>query len=280
MYRQMTIYQTAKRLARKAGKAIKKRYVAKPGGRKATGGMRVGKMAKDIMYLKSVLNPEKKRLDTRPESNQYVGQVNGDGGGFLLVDCTPIITQGIQYNARNGASIKLHSTNWEFQLTQQVHLNSSMKFIFEVYVLDGLTTTSTGLSANNFARNYFIQNPFITGTPSDPIIDTFSSVNPDFFKIARCIRRVKKTLAPDQFSGQFNINSFRMGIKYNKGQGLHIRYNKDSNIPTHNQMFLVVRADRGNISEGASSTLGGIPDSAVATAARLRWARTDYYYDN
>jgi len=271
----MTIYRKARKLVRKVGQAVKKRYVSKRGAPK------VNRMAKDIMYLKSVLNPEKKRIDTAPDPGlTYIGQVNGNGGGHLLVDATPIIPQGITTSTRNGASIKLHSTNWEFQIQQQAHLNSTMKFIIEVYVYNGQSLSNVGLSANNFTENYFQQNPFITGVVTSPVIDTFSSVNPDFFKIARCIRRVRKTLAPDQFSGQFNVLSFRMGIKYNKGQGMHIRYDKDNNTVTENQMFLVVRADRGNMSEGATSSLSGIPDTAVATAARLRWARTDYYYDN
>lgn len=257
-----------RRMARKGVKKLKKRYTAKPGGRKFTSGVRVGKMAKDIMYLKSVLNPEKKRFEVNTSEGVPIGQVNGNTDGGYLFDATPTPTQGVTYNTRNGASIKLHSSMYHFQFTQQTNASSDIKVIIEFYAVKG--DSYTGF---NFRTERFLPNPFTNGD----IRDFNSQTNPDNFMKAVCIGRRKLTIKADQIAGQRNVTDVKMPLLYNRGKGHHVRYNRDTQTVEHGQIYLMIRVDRGNI--GAVSTLQ-VPDVGVSSGLSMLWNKCDYYYDN
>lgn len=254
-----------KRLYNKARKAVKKRYVAKSGGRKSTGGIRVAKMAKDIMYLKSVLNPEKKRLEVT-ETGLTIGQVNGNGDGGFFADCTPIMGQGAGYAQRNGAGIKLHSTVWHFQFAQQASATSRVKGIIEVWEVLG--DPQGGFT---FRNEHFDVNPFTT------VRDYNCQINPDHFMKGRCVARRRFSVLTDSVGGEKLITDVKIPIKYNKGKGKHIRFEKDTNTIANGQMCLIIRLDRGNI--GAVSTLN-VPDVAINTGLTCQYNRLDFYYDN
>jgi len=277
----MTIYRKFNRLARKAGKAIKKRYVAKPGGRKATGGYRVGKMAKDIMYLKSVLNPEKKRYENATTTPNLVGQVNGVSGSYTegryLFDCTPIPLQGVTYNTRNGASIKLHSTMWHFQFVQEASCVSDVKLCVEIFQIMG--EPYTGFT---FFNERYLENPFIIDGVSGAktIRDLNSQINPDNFMKGKCIAKRIVRIRADQTTGAKMITDLKLPIKYNRGQGHHVRYKKDSIDVESGQLYIVIRADRGNIGTVAISNLSGVPDVAPNTGISMLGNKVDYFYDN
>lgn len=108
-----------KKQVRRAGKAIKKRYVAKGGN------LKVGQIAKDVMMLKRLVNAEKKRTtlgSTSFEAAHFTGQVNGNSSGHRIVDISPsAINQGNGYNERNGNSIKLHSLVIKGQFIQMTN---------------------------------------------------------------------------------------------------------------------------------------------------------------
>lgn len=248
-------------------KAVKKRYVAKSGGRKATGGLRVAKMAKDILYLKSVLNPEKKR-DSYKIENRTVGQVNGPDDGAYLFDCTPVIYQGVTSTQRNGASVKLHSSMYHFQFTQSVGTIADVRGVIEMWEIKG--EPYTGFTWFN---EHWEPNPF-TG-----VRDINSQTNPDNFMKGKCIARKYFTVKADQTSGVKTLRDVKMPILYNKGQGKHIRYNKDTNTIEHGQIYIVIRTDRGNISSSTVSVLN-VPDVNINTGLLMQFNAVNYYYDN
>lgn len=252
---------------KRAGKAIKKRYTAKAGGRKSTGGYRVGKMAKDILYLKSVLNPEKKRYEDLV-TNQPIGQVNGNFDGLYLRDVTPTPNVGGGYSERNGASIKLHSSIYHFQFSQQPSCVAKMKGIIEIYHVLGDPYTSF-----NFSNERFDPNPFTT------VRDYNCQINPDNFMKAKCVARRRFTMLSDGALGTEKlVTDIKIPIKYNKGQGHHVRYDKNSTSTIANgQLYLVIRTDRGNF--GVVSTLN-VPDTTINTGLLMQMNRVDYYYDN
>lgn len=249
----------------KAKGAIKKRYTAKRGGRKFTGGVRVQKMAKDIMYLKSVLNPEKKRYVVGA-IDQLVGQVNGNSDGGYYADVTPTPAQGITAFTRNGASIKLHSSIWHFQFVQQVGVVAKIRGVIEVWAMDG--DSYTGFT---FRDEHFDPNPF-TG-----VRDFNCQINPDNYMKGKCIARRNFSIASDQTSSEKLVTDMKIPIKYNKGQGKHIRFAGDGSTIQFGQLYLIIRTDRGNI--GAVSTLG-VPDVNINTGLNMSWNRVDYFYDN
>lgn len=276
------MYGKAKKLARKGAKFVRKRYTAKPGGRKATGGLRVAKMAKDILYLKSVLNPEKKRFEFATATTNSVGQLNQIAGSYsegrYFYDCTPTPSQGITYSTRNGASIKLHSTMWQFQFVQQASAVSDVKLIVEIFKITGEPYTGF-----NFFQERYAVNPFIREVISGAIAgirDYNSQLNPDNFMKGTLVARRKVTIKADPTTSAKMITDLKIPIKYNKGQGHHIRFDKDTNNVESGQLYLVIRADRGNIGTVAASNITGVPDVAPATGVDFLWNKVDYYYDN
>lgn len=272
MYTTMGVYKKMKSMGRKAARMVKKRYMAKPGGRKSTGGVRVAKMAKDILYLKSVLNPEKKR-DTQIGASS-VAQVNANTDGRYFAEMTPIISQGVTTFTRNGASIKLHSSIYHFQFVQQLNTINPIKLVLELF---HITEEPYAPASFNFFTERFNPNPFIgSGTE---VRDYNSQINPDNYMKGRCIARRYLTLKSDQVSNNRNTLDLKLPIKYNNGQGIHIRYDKNTNTVEHGQLYLMIRADRGNFA-GTPSTLDGAPDTAVFTGVDFRFNRTDYFYDN
>jgi len=278
----MGMYKKAKALGRKAVKAVKKRYMAKPGGRKSTGGVRVAKMARDIMYLKSVLNPEKKRFELNTNTVNLVGQLNAITGsvsdGRYFIDATPTPTQGVTYNTRNGASIKLHSSMWHFQFSQEVSTVADVRLCIELFSIKGETYTGFNFFNERYSANPFIRNS-ISGLSAD-IRDINSQLNPDNFMKGQLVARRWVTIKADTVSSVKNTVDLKMPIKYNKGQGHHIRFDKDTQTVESGQLYLVIRADRGNIGSVAASNLTGVPDVGPNTGIQMVWNRVDYFYDN
>lgn len=259
-----------KRAYNKVRKAVKKRYVAKSGGRKSTGGMRVGKMAKDIMYLKSVLNPEKKRTETSL-TNSLLGQVNANLDGFHLSDITPIPPVGTGYSDRNGASIKLHSSMWHFQFKQQSAATCKIRGIIEIWEVKGDPYPAASFE---FTTERFIANPFTT------VRDMNCQQDPDNYMKARCIARRNFSVQTDSLGNEALTTDVKIPILYNKGQGKHIRFEKNSpTVLANGQMYLVIRVDRGNYNTTTPSTLT-VPDLAPNTGLTFGYNCTNYYYDN
>jgi len=267
----MAKYGGVRKAIRKAGQAIKKRYKAKSGGRKSTGGYRVAKMAKDIMYLKSVLNPEKKRIVDSIDST-LVGQVNANTDGGYFEDITPIPSQGVTYDTRNGASIKLHSSMWHFQIFQAVGVIADIRMCVEMWAIKG--EPYTGFTWRN---EHWLPNPFVSSSAN--IYDFNALTNPDNYMKGRCIARRYITLKADQTSTVKNILDFKIPVKYNNGQGHHIRYNKDSTTVENGQLYLTIRADRGNISSTTPSTLS-VADVGVNTGVYMSYNVQHFFYDN
>lgn len=266
-----------KKVAKGVKRAVKRRYVGKQGQFKA------GRLVRDVAYLKSVLNPEKKRIQLAngvSGAGTTVGQVNGNGAGHLAVDITPNPAEGIQYNTRNGASIKLHSSNFNFQFSDQSAQVSKMRFIIDIWRIKGVGLSALGYSINNIVNNVYQSNVFITGGTGVTMVDYFSPRNPDFMKSAELIRSVKTTVQADQTPSSTNLTSFRFGIKYNRGKGTHVRFDKDTQGIAEGQLIMVIRADRGNQSDTTASTCTGISDIAVNTGAKVRYSIQHYYYDN
>lgn len=265
----MGVFKRTNRLMKKGMKALKKRYGAKAGGRKATGGFRVAKLARDVMYLKSVLNPEKKRYLALTQE-ALIGQVNGNTDGGYYADVTPTPIQGVAFDQRNGASIKLHSSMWHFQFVQQVGVICDIKLCIEIFRIEG--EPYTGFT---FRNERYLNNFFITGAD---IRDYNTQINPDNFMKGKLVARRYIKLKEDATGSTKNILDLKIPILYNKGQGHHVRFNRDTQTVEHGQLVMVIRADRGNI--GAVSTLTGIPDVGLNTGVSMSYNRTDFYYDN
>jgi len=263
-----------KRLYNKAKKAVKKRYVSKGGN------LKVKRLYKDVSYLKSVLNPEKKRITNKLDLTN-IGQVNGDYFSPFIVDVTPVgISSGAGYNQRTGASIKMHSSHYHMQLQHQANTVGEIKYKIMWIMPKGVPVVSTGINPG-FITDMFEQNPFVSGM-ANAAIDYCSPRNPDAFPTYKIIRTVSGTIKDDATSGEKVIKTFDVGFKYNKGQGHHIRFDRNTSgtdTVMTGQIIMVMLINRGNLATSASNIVG-IGDKGAETGLMFQYNRTDYYYDN
>lgn len=255
-----------KRIAKKAGSAIKKRYFKGKGYSKP----KLVQMAKDVMLLKKMVNAEKKRFVISSVSQAF-GQVNANANGYYALDITPTPSQGTTSITRNGNSIRLHSSYLQFQFAQQSSANQPIKGEILLFRVNGDNVSNV----STWLNSYFNANPFITGAN---IIDYNSTTNPDFYKTGTIIRRKKFTMAVDQISGQLMLTTVKVGMKY---KSHHVRYQADGNqVPSYGQIFMMIRVDSGNSSTTTASTLGGIYVPQTNTGLQVSHNITHYFYDN
>ena len=117
----MAIGKWAKRKSSQATKAVGKRYGVSYGRR----GVRfsknsMSKIAKDVMMIKASLNTEKKFVDTDELIKGNVGQVDGNAQGYLAVDLTPQIVQGVGERQRVGNSVKATGLVLKMNINKQL----------------------------------------------------------------------------------------------------------------------------------------------------------------
>lgn len=262
-----TIKKQSKKLAKYAVKRgvkfVKKRYLSNP----VSG---IKNIAKDVMFLKSMINAEKKRFN-ESYSNQAVGQVNVNTSGHLCIDVTPDPISGAGFSERTGASIKIHSMFLRMQAYQQASTNHPIRLKCYLVKVKG-TPQNTGF----FTQQFLQSNPFVSGTGSDTF-DYYSSRNPDYFKQYQVLRTWKLYVPADKLTSQVMIADKKVGMK---PKGLHIRFDRDSTNVSENQIMLLIVADSGNQGGSASSATTGVPVTAGGTGCVAAWAVDWYYYDN
>lgn len=257
----------AKRFGRAVGKRLRKRYIAPK-----SGGLRVGKIARDVMYLKSLVNSEKKRFSIAV-FDQVAGQIAATSAttavdGFYCADMTPVMGQGVTNSTRNGSSVRVCSINFQCQVKQQSGTLSPKKLKF-IWVLNrGITTSTT-----NFANNYISVNPF------NGYRDFNSSINPDFIKNFTILRQKIVTIPADNLTNQLMIKDFRVGFRFKSGH--HIRYDGNTSTVNAGQMFLIVLGDSGNTqATGYTGPNNGLTQVGASTGSLINYVNTLYFYDN
>lgn len=259
----------AKKLVKKAGRAIKRRYFKGKGYSNPN----IGQMASDVMMLKKLVNAEKKHT-TLSGNALSVGQFSGNVAGYYGLEITPTPSAGVSEIQRNGTSIKLVSSFMKFQFVAQSALVNRTRLKVMIIQTSGQYISSI----NAWIADRFKANPFITG---GSIIDYNSAWNTNTYGGFRVIRTKYITLQPDANSGETNIQTVNLGIKYNKGKGTHIRYQSGTNTPANTQLFMIVMADTGNAnSVTATSGFTGIAQTAVNTGVNWQYYATHYYIDN
>lgn len=276
------VKSTAGKVLRKARGKVIKRYFKK-GYRP-----KMGQIYKDIKYLKEQVNSEKKRITvknlnsstTATAYNNILGQSNGNNAGYIALDISPYPIQGPQIADRNGSSIKLHSSYYEFFLQTMSENQQSMKIDYYIVLIKGHPVNTP----TNFVDNMFLNNPWITTSPNN-IIDTASNLDPDYFGTYKILKRGKMYI-PNSSTGEKNqvrIKTYDFGMKYFKGKGHHIRFNANTQSIMDGQIMLVMLADAGNCNVGstASTISPANPETLPAlTGATVNFSITHYFYDN
>lgn len=264
----MKFKKAVKKVARKVrGHAIK-RYFNKGYQPK------VDQIMSDVTRLKALMNVEKK-VYTIPATLSSVGQVNGNNAGFLAVDLTPVPSVGVSEGNRTGTSIKLTSSHMQFQfIGQSAAINRTrFRLVFLENKGEPITNPTT------WASSILLANPFITG---GSLIDYASCWNQNTYGNFRIIKQHYMTINPDSITSEVNIKSLSLGFKYNHGKGMHIRYGSGTNVPSHQQIIMLVFADTGNCSTSIASTGGltGLAQTAINTGYNFNYYIKHYFIDN
>lgn len=239
------------------------------------GGLRMGKIMKDVSMLKGMLNPELKEFkifnDPATDDGIDIGQVAGNSAGFYTFDASCIPAQGTTSTTRNGNSIRNHSLDCRFQVFQQANTVQDIygKIIF---VQPKIPTSDT----NVFSTTIFDPNPFLNVS----IIDYHSLRSEDHKKQYKILKVKKFRLKNDSYSGIEQNLSFSCNIKF---KNHHTTFSTDgSQTLSGGQIYMLVLLDSGNSANSTASTVKNIVPSGggVQTGLTFNYNLIHKYYDN
>lgn len=224
----------------------------------------------DVMLLKSMVNAEKKRKIVS-NTQQALGQVNGNSSGHYMLDLTPVLNQGTGTANRTGASVKWHSSHLNFFMQPQANVvKRQQATIYVVKVVGQPFTTLTDILGK-----FLLSNQFIT---DQAIYDTVSERDEDYFKNFRVIRKKNVVFNPS-FSGELEPKNVKMGFKL---KNHHIKWNDDSATVASGQIILMIVLNTGNASGATTNTSasGGVYTQGISTGINFSYQHTHYFYDN
>lgn len=262
--------RAVKRIAKKAKGALKKRYVTKTGK-----GLRVNKIASDVMMLKKMINAEKKTFNENTAGTAItVGQVVGNASGHQILDITPRPAQGTTSVTRNGNSIKLNSGFYELYMTKQTGGNQANKVLVEFWKVPGEPYSATEISNGTAIADLFSANEYIPGAN---IYDLVSSRKQGTFTNFKRIGSRSVYFPANDISGVKNIKLLRIPMKF----GHHIKFASDgSQTIEKGQILMTMRAENGNKSTVTANTLNGVSVQGVDTGISLQYNFVSYFIDN
>lgn len=263
------IKSTAKSLVKAGTKYVKGRYA--PGGK-----LDIGTIARDLAYLKLMINVEKKFFKSTSASPLYVGQVNGNVSGHNMIYATPRPTQGDGQQYRQGSSLKLISQRYNLQFVQLSAQQSAMKGV--IYVVETRGKPIGPLSIANEIDEMFIGNQWISNyNAGTQVYDLTCRRNVDYMGNCRILRKVPFSLKQDNISGQTQIKTVSFGMKY---KNRHVKFDGNTTDVSAGEIFLVIMLDSGNANSVTACTLNGVPITAVSTGTSVNWDITSYFVDN
>lgn len=264
----MGLYKKAKKAGVKKAKA---RYYNKNKGR-----FKTGTIIKDAIKAYTMLNAEKKFV-AQGITEIDLGQVDGNASGGRQYDVTPLLTQGTTANTRNGNSVKLTSSFFQFQIVGMVATISKIKLFVDFYLVKG---TPLGAITNNGSS--VPMTDIYDPTIFSGVIDGTSTRNQDHYSDYQLLRSHKCTLMNESLAGEINTMTFGIPMKYNRGKGHHVRYNGNTGTSTdlaNGQIVMLLRADVGNRNSVSTSTQN-IPIKGVSSGMLVRWSVKHWFYDN
>lgn len=234
----------------------------------------VPQMIKDVMYLKKMINVEKKQFNNTTSIALGVGQLVGNASGHQIFDITPTPVVGTSSTTRNGDSIKVVSAYHKMVFYQQANNVNTTRYIVEYFLVKGKANASpSGLISDLFRPNRMLQNGAITGT----VYDYNSDRVQEGFKNYVLIKRKRFTLGADNYSGLTNTKEVAIKLQF---KNYHIRFQQGTNTPDCGQILCVVRADLGNWSGTTASTLTNAIITPTLTGAGFQFDHTWYFVDN
>lgn len=265
----MAYKKLLRKVAKKVKRAVKRRYVTKTGK-----GLRVGRIAKDVMMLKKMINAEKKLYQDKLSSAISVGQVGGNTSGHQIIDITPLPAQGTTSATRNGNSIKLTSAFYELYMVKQSAATQATSALIEFWKVPGEPYSATEISNGTAINDLFTPNEYITGAN---IYDLVSSRKQDTYRNFKRVYSRKVYFPANQISGVTQTKLVRIPLKY----GHHIKFAADgSQAVSAGQILMTIRMENGNKSTSTANTFGNVAVNSINTGITLNYTFNSYFVDN
>lgn len=248
----MPFIKRARKFVKRAGRAVKRglkrRYMRR-------GNLNVARIAKDVMYLKGVINAEKKFADYQTTGNT-VGRNNNSASvsGAYYADITPTITEAVTQGGRTGSSIRVASIAYQMQLIQQAQTSWPLRI--KVMLLRPTGLPETTFNVTTLAK-IFNANPFSS------VIDYFSERNSDYMGNWQVLASATRKIPADNLSAQYMITPIKIFRKLK----WHIKYSGDTNTIVSGPIYCVVLCDYGD-------------KGTAATGAAFDHTLRVYFYDN
>lgn len=221
---------TFRRVIRKTGRALKRRYFKGKGYTKP----KLSRMARDLAIVKQMVNAEKEIYTAASITSQGVSPT--------LTYFEPIsnIPEGTAHGNRNGESVKLHGFRLNTRWTQQ-SASVGPQF-FKLWLVKYIGPRGTTPNINTFLKPDF-----------DGNFSVHSERNEDWYKSYQVICTQRGKIAPDNISNQ---TIYTMKKSYGRFKGhCHQRYSgaAGSTLLT-DQMYLIAVAANGGVSINTACT--------------------------
>lgn len=263
------ITSTAKKLVKSGNKFVLGRYAPK-------GVADIATIAKDLAWLKLMVNVEKKFFKTTSTTPLFLGQVNGNVSGHNMIYSTPRPAQGDGQQYRQGSSIKLISQRYNLQFIQESAAQSGFKGV--IYVVETKGKPIGPLSIANEIDEMFFGNQWISNyNAGTQIYDLCCRRNVDYMGNCRILRRIPFNIKQDAISSQTQVKTVSFGMKY---KNRHVKFDGNTTDVSGGELFLVVMMDTGNCNSVTACTLSGVPITAINTGVSCNWDITSYFVDN
>lgn len=219
-----------KNAIRKVKRSLKRRYF------KGKGYMRpkLGRMAKDVAILKSMVNAEKE---------MYVQTLSSDVSPTSPWGPTAItnVAEGTAHGQRDGDSIKLHAYQWDIRALSQT--SAVAPRYIHLYLVKYIGPRGTAPSISTFFK------PDMDGNYS-----TYSKREPDHYTSYQVICRKNIYIPADTVSG---VQMYKQVKLYGRFKGkTHQRYNGAlaTNLIT-DQMYVIAVSSDGTIGTSTATTI-------------------------
>lgn len=246
-------------------KAYKKKPLPKPKSSIKSLQAKISKMEKE-------LKPEKKTL-VKFIQNARVAQLDGNTNGHYIIDitCNPI--QGDMSTDRVGNEINHVTSFMHFQFYHQSATQAPMRLrIYLIRNIGAALSTVTGVPGT-----FFDANPFISGGSN--IYDFNCVRNKDWLQTYKVVYQKEVSVKPDNVTSQTMITDVKLPVKYTDAWSKVKFYSDATATPASGQLFLFIVADSGNHSTTTSSTLSGVPVTAINTGVVMQYNIVHYFTD-
>lgn len=253
---------------KKTTKAVKKRY----GIGKGQGGFKFTQVAKDLAWVKSRLNVEKK-LYTGDVSDGRVAQVSHNSVGHYIQDLTPVISQGDGEKERVGNSLKLTGFNQKLQFRGQDECWTTRRVKIHY-----IKTTDTTSSLTSIINDVYDVNP-LTG-----FVDYFSELNYANTRAHRIVMKrnytVRASSGMDNVSGNLRARPLGdMNISMKMNDICRFPNDASQNIQDY-RIIMVIFCDTGNDDTSTDSTNSGVMVPWKKTGLDFQHHFRFWYVDN